>query len=66
VKLIQRQTFTCSINQKETLLLLRKKYNINTSQFIRDAIDEKLHRDKNIIFANYKKIHSYLKKDCPF
>jgi len=55
-------------NQLKTLNILRKKYKINTSEFIRLAIDEKLQRDKDFIFKNYKEIQDYIKKysDIPF
>ena len=43
------QQFRISQKQKQTLSILRSKYNINTSQFIRAAINEKLQREKETI-----------------
>jgi len=67
-KLTERQTFKISSQQKETLRILKQKYKYNTSQFIRDAINEKLQRERNNIFKEYREIQKYLKqsKDCPF
>lgn len=50
--------------QAKTLVTLREKYRINVSQFIRDAINEKLERDKKSIIE----VHKYLNqvRDCPF
>jgi hypothetical protein len=45
--------------QKETLIKLRK-YNVNKSQFIRDAIVEKIQREGYEIKQKAKK------NDCPF
>jgi len=68
MKLIDYHKFNCSPEQKKTLRILHKKYKINTSQFIRDAINEKLQRDKSVIFSNFKEIQEYLKQlnNCPF
>lgn len=57
-----------SKNQKNTLQTLGIKYNINVSQFIRDAIKEKIERDSKDIFRGYKEFNEYLKNnnDCPF
>ena len=64
----ERQTFKISKIQKHTLQNLHKKYNINTSQFIRDAINEKIENDSKDIFRSYKELNEYFKKenDCPF
>lgn len=68
MKLTEIQQFKISVKQKQTLSVLHKKYGINTSQFIRDAINEKLEREKETIFKNYKEVQEYLKqyKQCPF
>ena len=68
MKLTEIQQFKISVKQKQTLSVLRNKYCINTSQFIRDAINEKLEREKETIFKNYKEVQEYLKqyKRCPF
>lgn len=68
MKLTERHTFKTNELQKKTLIVLRKKYKINTSNFIRDAINEKLNREKSVIFKNHKEVQSYLDKfnDCPF
>lgn len=68
MKLSEKHTFNISKNQKQTLILLHKKYNINTSNFIRDAISEKLNREKDSFFKNYKEVQKYLKEcnNCPF
>lgn len=50
-----------SKEQKQTLDKL-KDYNVNVSQFVRNAIKEKLEREKKEIITNYKKS---LDK-CPF
>ena len=50
--------------QKETLVILHKKYHINTSQFIRDAIDEKLQNDKQKILLDYRFMNTT--NICPF
>lgn len=50
-----------SKEQKQTLDKL-KDYNVNVSQFVRNAIKEKLEREKIEIITNYKKS---LDK-CPF
>ena len=67
-QLTERQTFKISAKQKQTLRVLRNKYSINTSQFIRDAIDEKLSRERDDIFRNYREIQLYLREleNCPF
>ncbi len=62
MQLTERQTFKISAKQKQTLKVLRTKYGINTSQFIRDAIDEKLQREKHTIFRQHKEIQLYLNK----
>ena len=68
MQLTQKHTFKISEKQKGTLILLHKKYSINTSEFIRNAIDEKLQREKDSIFKNYKEIQKYLneKNKIPF
>lgn len=68
MELSERQTFKISAKQKQTLKVLHKKYKINTSQFIRDAIDEKLHREKDTIFRQHKEVATYLaeKRKIPF
>jgi hypothetical protein len=50
--------------QKKTLQILKTKYRINASQFIRDAINEKLEREKK----NIIEVHKYLNevRECPF
>lgn len=68
MQLIERHTFLTTKNQKRTLKTLKNKYKINVSKFIRDAIVEKLEREKDSIFKNYSEVKSYLikAKDCPF
>ena len=68
MKYTERQTFKVSKTQKKTLIILHKKYNINTSQFIRDAIDEKIIKEKDRLFKNHKEINKYIKvkNKCPF
>jgi hypothetical protein len=56
------QKFRLSKLQKNTLRLLSEKYNINTSQFIRDAISEKLERER----IKIKAVGKVEKLDCPF
>jgi post-segregation antitoxin (ccd killing protein) len=48
-----------SKEQKQTLDKL-KEYNVNVAQFVRNAIKEKLQRQKAEIITNYKNI------ECPF
>lgn len=62
MKNTERQTIKITIKQKQTLQILNSKYHINTSQFIRDAINEKLQRDKETILKNYSEVESYLKQ----
>ena len=64
----ERQTFKISKIQKQTLNNLHKKYKINTSQFIRDAIKEKIERDNKLIFKSYKEFQEYLNiiNETPF
>ena len=47
-----------SKEQKQTLDKL-KKYNVNVAQFVRNAIKEKLQREKAEIITNYKNL------ECP-
>ena len=64
----QRQTFKISSKQKQTLAILSEKYKLNVSKFIRDAINEKLSRDKDTVFKRYKEINKYISdmEECPF
>ena len=48
-----------SKEQKQTLDKL-KEYNVNVAQFVRNAIKEKLQREKAKIITNYKNL------ECPF
>lgn len=64
--LTERHTFKTSENQKQTLKVLKDKYKINTSKFIRDAIKEKLEREKESMFKNFKEAQIYLYDNCPF
>ena len=48
-----------SKEQKQTLEKL-KEYNVNVAQFVRNAIKEKLEREKVEIITNYKSL------ECPF
>lgn len=50
-----------SKEQKETLYKL-KDYNVNVCQFVRNAIKEKLEREKVEIITNYKESLD----ECPF
>lgn len=58
MQLTEKQEFNCTKQQKQTLRVLHKKYKINTSQFIRKAIDERLIREKETIFKNYREIEN--------
>jgi hypothetical protein len=64
MQLTRYYKFNIDLLQDKTLATLRTKYRINVSQFIRDAINEKLERDKKSIIE----VHKYLNKvrDCPF
>jgi hypothetical protein len=68
MKLTHKQSFSTTENQNKTLDLLGKKYKLNVSKFIRDAVNEKLSREKETIFSNYKEIQDYVKQlnECPF
>lgn len=68
MKLTERHTFKTDTAQKKTLTILRDKYKIKTSAFIRSAIREKLNREKPTIFKQYREVQEYLKNynDCPF
>ena len=61
-------TFKISESQKQTLIILAEKYKINVSSFIRSSINEKLQREKETIFENYKEVQTYLKElnNLPF
>ena len=67
MQLTEIQQFKITQEQKQTLKTLHKKYKINTSQFIRDAINEKLQRDKSSIIGQFTEVQAYLKayKECP-
>lgn len=56
--------FRLTEKQAETLSILKKKYRYNTAQFVRDAISEKLERERTKILE----VDKYLKKhnECPF
>ena len=64
MKLTEKQVFMITKKQKETLSLLHTKYHINTSQFIRDAIDEKIQKDKQKILLDYRFMNTT--NICPF
>lgn len=68
MQLTERQTFLNTTSQKQTLITLRKKYKMNTSEFIRKAVAEKFERERDTIFKNYKEVQDYLKliNTCPF
>ena len=68
MKLTEKHTFKILESQKKTLNILHQKYKINTSQFIRNAINEKLKREKESIFKNHIEIQKYLNQlnECPF
>ena len=68
MKYTEKQVFMISNIQKQTLQVLHKKYKINISKFIRDAIKEKIVNDSKDIFRSYKELNEYLKKEneCPF
>lgn len=68
MKLPKTHKFRTDEIQKNTLIILDEKYKINVSNFIRQAIKEKLEREKETIFKKYKEVKSYLKKinECPF
>ena len=65
-QLTEIQQFKITKTQKNTLNVLGNKYNLNVSLFIRNAIDEKLKREKDSIFKHYKEVQEYLKNDLPF
>lgn len=68
MELTEIQQFKITNKQKQTLSVLGKKYKINVSQFIRDAINEKLQREKETIFKNHKEAKQYINQidECPF
>lgn len=68
MELTEIQQFKITNKQKQTLSVLGKKYKINVSQFIRDAINEKLQREKETIFNNHKEVQQYINQmdECPF
>lgn len=55
-----KYTVRISENQSKTLTILKEKYNVNTSWFIREAIAEKLQREKIDIKESVKR------SDVPF
>ena len=67
MQLTEIQQFKITSEQKRTLKTLHTKYKINTSQFIRDAINEKLQRDKSGIISQFNEVKEYLKayNECP-
>lgn len=68
MELTKKHTFKITEFQKKTLIILNKKYKISTSNFIRNAINEKLEREKETIFKNHIEVQKYLKEinECPF
>ncbi len=64
MKAVERHTFKCSKEQKQTLIILKNKYKVNISQFIREAINEKLEKDKAKIFKRFREVQRYL--EYPF
>ena len=56
--------FRLTEKQAETLSILKKKYRYNTAQFVRDAISEKLDRERKSI-VEVKKYFDEM-QDCPF
>ena len=66
-QLTEIQQFKTTPEQKQTLIVLHKKYKINTSQFIRDAINEKLQREKGSIISQFAEVKAYIKayNECP-
>lgn len=64
----EKHSINVTENQKKTLIVLHSKYKVNTSKFIRDAINEKLLQEKDTIFKKYKEVQEYLQSiyDCPF
>lgn len=67
LQLTEIQQFKITPEQKQTLKILHKKYKINTSQFIRDAINEKLQRNKSNIISQFAEVQEYLRNynKCP-
>ena len=67
LQLTEIQQFKITPEQKRTLKILHKKYKINTSQFIRDAINEKLQRNKSNIISQFAEVQEYLRNynKCP-
>ena len=63
MKLTEKHTFKTTEIQKQTLKVLKNKYKINVSVFIRSAIIQKLEREKDDLFSNYKEIQSYLEEE---
>lgn len=68
MQLTKYHKFKITPEQKHTLTILHKKYKINASQFIRDAINEKLQRDKGGIIGRFQEVQNYLRiiTNCPF
>jgi len=66
MQLTEKQEFNCTPQQKQTLRILHRKYKINTSQFIRQAIDEKLKCDKEGIINQFKEVREYLRKQAEY
>lgn len=64
----EKYTISVTENQKKTLVVLHSKYRVNTAKFIRDAINEKLLREKDSIFKKHYEVQKYLESisDCPF
>ena len=68
MQLTEYHKFICTPEQKRTLKILHTKYKINTSQFIREAINEKLQRDKSGIICKFSEVQEYVRKynECVF
>ena len=76
MKYTELYTFKITNIQKKTLQVLHKKYKINISKFIRDAIKEKILREKAKIvcspvphfdnISTVEKYRLYYRHDKPF
>jgi hypothetical protein len=58
IQYTERYTIMISEKQKHYLSVLHEKYKINSSEFIRQAIDEKMQRDVKNIRIKFKKDNS--------
>ena len=62
IQFTERYTFMISKKQKYYLSVLHEKYKINSSEFVRKAIEEKMQRDVHVIRKKFKQ----KTEPCPF